>query len=509
MSSSYLLQSGASVASEIEHGVRSCGPHPFSGLVICVTGLSKEARKQVLEVTERLGGRYSPSLHPKCTHLVVQSFRGKKLEHALKHGLKNGLFVVTLGWFVESVRKNVRLCESPYIVHSLAKVGSRIEDWLLNLTATHDSCSAISLKETVMQSGESEGQKLCYSEEKFEINKQCSLLGHSIYIDSDVTSDLRTKVVDAVIQEGAVLVDRWFVGCGASYVVCEVSSIQRYLGHSDNIVSPVWVLKTSKERSMRRCVGLSADVARQVGLMLENLKHATAGQLNTNTISSLRVSQEERLQIVKLSKCGIRNRRARRLRSCEVLLHPINPSILLDSICWSISEPPSRAAVYVDLSKIDSETGKHLLSDEQERVEVEVEDSFSNILRPLSESEKNELILKHHFLTILFPVDRFAEMGPSSRTYFSEKGFTCLQLLEFIYDFYRGNMLDHEIEAAIHTDSRYAEQLRSVYCSESTKDFGSVMYKRIELMGSRKSFEMLKRISGDNNSNVYELQVRA
>ncbi|XVF48785.1 hypothetical protein PTKIN_Ptkin03bG0216600 [Pterospermum kingtungense] len=50
--------------------VRSTGP--FSGLVICVTGLSKEARKQVMEATERLGGRYSPSLHPQCTHLVVQ-----------------------------------------------------------------------------------------------------------------------------------------------------------------------------------------------------------------------------------------------------------------------------------------------------------------------------------------------------------------------------------------------------------------------------------------------------
>ncbi|KAJ6994548.1 hypothetical protein NC653_017378 [Populus alba x Populus x berolinensis] len=50
--------------------VRSHGP--FAGLVICVTGLSKEARKQVMEATERLGGQYSPNLHPQCTHLVVQ-----------------------------------------------------------------------------------------------------------------------------------------------------------------------------------------------------------------------------------------------------------------------------------------------------------------------------------------------------------------------------------------------------------------------------------------------------
>ncbi|KAI3754806.1 hypothetical protein L1987_54597 [Smallanthus sonchifolius] len=42
---------------------------PFSGLIICVTGLSKEARKQVMDATERLGGQYSPHLHPRCTHL--------------------------------------------------------------------------------------------------------------------------------------------------------------------------------------------------------------------------------------------------------------------------------------------------------------------------------------------------------------------------------------------------------------------------------------------------------
>lgn len=52
-------------------------------------------------------------------------------------------------------------------------------------------------------------------------------------------------------------------------------------------------------------------------------------------------------------------------------------------------------------------------------------------------SEKSELILKTNFLTILFPVDRFSEMGPCSRTFFSEKGFTCLQVLDYIHAFYQ------------------------------------------------------------------------
>lgn len=35
---------------------------PFAGLVICVTGLSKEARKQVMDATERLGAMVDASL---------------------------------------------------------------------------------------------------------------------------------------------------------------------------------------------------------------------------------------------------------------------------------------------------------------------------------------------------------------------------------------------------------------------------------------------------------------
>lgn len=126
-----------------------------------------------------------------------------------------------------------------------------------------------------------------------------------------------------------------------------------------------------------------------------------------------------------------------------------------------------------------------------------------------SSAEKTEVIFKDSFLTILYPADRFSEMGPSSRTYFSDSGFTCLQILDYIYRFYQENLPDHEIEVAIHTDSRHADRLRTVYCSKETSDEGCLVFPRIELLGSRKSFEMLKRVNGENNSNVYELMIRA
>nr|GEY21594.1 hypothetical protein [Tanacetum cinerariifolium] len=66
-----------------------------------------------------------------------------------------------------------------------------------------------------------------------------------------------------------------------------------------------------------------------------------------------------------------------------------------------------------------------------------------------------------------------------------------------------------EIELAIHTDSRHADRLRAVYASKEAAEIGYVEIKRIEFLGSRKSFEMLNRVPGENNSNVYELLTRA
>ncbi|XP_074275831.1 uncharacterized protein LOC141599649 isoform X2 [Silene latifolia] len=485
------------------------GDSPFRGLVICVTGLSKEAREQVMEATERLGGTYTPTLHPKCTHLLVHSFRGRKLEHALNHGFRIGLFVVTVRWFVDSVALCARLHESPYSVCNPGKLGMEMGDWFTNSASDYDSCFPIRLN-VLKKPSEKIGEMQRNSEGNFEVLKHSYLLGRSVYIDSDVSNELHSKVVDVAAQEGAVLLNQWFVGCGANYIVCEGSSIQKYLGHCDNIVSPIWFLKTSKERSVLRIVGLSADLARETGLMLKNLQEQDTNKENCHEhvlfSSQSRVSQAERLKIVKRAKCGIRNRRARRLQSCEGPLRPINSSTLLDSICWSISEPTSTVAVFEDslLSKNVSGIQKHILFDGQERLESD--SSFSNLLRPLTESERSELVFRDHFLTILFPVDRFAEMGPSSRTYFSDSGFTCLQLLEFIYDFYQESMSDNEIQVAIHTDSRHAESLRSMYCSDKSQV--GLMYKRIQFLGSRKSFEKLKRVNGDNNSNVYELLIR-
>ncbi|XP_077236394.1 uncharacterized protein LOC143877947 isoform X2 [Tasmannia lanceolata] len=462
---------------------------PFSGLVICVTGLSKEARQQVMAATERLGGQYSPNLHHQCTHLVVQSFGGRKFEHALKHGFKNGLFLVTLGWFVDSVRRNVRLDETLYSVKSVGENGLPMKELnrLVGFTGSEYSCLPTMMNDDSKLSNLARQPHQQSSGKESSRSRESVLANHCIYIDSNISTELQKKVSEAAAREGATFLDHWFVGCSASHVVCEGASIQRYIGHANYIVTPLWMLKSAKENYVQRLVHLSADLARQVGMILENVhsglseqdgKEQGGSQEAPNSRKPLvyrkpNESLEERQQMIGLAKIRVRNRRARRMQLCQTPLRPITPSSLLDSICWSISEPASAACIYTDSSSIDDVSEQHTSMFFDARVDGWDSDaSFQNFSRPLRESDK-------------------------------------MEVLEHIYAFYQENMSADEIDIAIHTDSRHADRLRSIYASKESIKRGSVPFKRIDFLGSRRSFEMLKRISGDSNSNVYELLVRA
>ncbi|CAI0448267.1 unnamed protein product [Linum tenue] len=472
------------VASSAGSGMAAPQNAPFAGLTICVTGLSKEARKQVMEATERLGGQYSPNLHPQF-----------------------------------------RLSESLYAVKNLGDNGVRLDDLnrLVGFTDAENSC---------FPDGVSNSKQFDMTERPAHKHaprkaSSCSndliFSGNAMFVDPDVSNDLKIKVREAASQEGATFLDRWFVGCGASHIVCEEASVQRYLGHTNNLVTPLWVLKTVKEKQVQRLVHISADLARQVATTLENFPHGIAGKGYKENIpqrdseASLgKVRDAERQRVVEVAKQWVRNRRGRRMQTCQTPLRPITPSSLLDSICWSVSEPASTASIYTDcVSSVDvSEENQTSVFYDAKGDGKEDSDqlvaSFANLTRPLTESEKTELVFRNHFLTILFPVDRFSEMGPTSKTFFCDGGFTCLQVLDHIYAFYQENMSVAEIEVAIHTDSRHGDRLRSAYCSKEAAELGYAKFKRIDFLGSRRSFEMLKRVTGDNSSNnVYELLIRA
>ncbi|KAL6846208.1 hypothetical protein ACP4OV_023656 [Aristida adscensionis] len=432
---------------------------PFAGLVICVTGLSKEARTQVKEATERLGGEYSGSLHPKCTHLVVQqqhSFAGRKFEHALKHGPRNGLFVVTLGWFVDCVRRSMRLDESLYSIKNIGENGLPLGEFnrLVGVPVNEKSCLPPMIFQDKACSDITRKQSL-QTPRKEDGHDEFVFINDTIYIDPGISGEMRKKISDAAVREGAKLLEHWFIGCHATYVVCEDASVKRYVGHSDNIVTPLWILKTVKEKNLQRLVHLSSDLARQVATVLENVRTSEVNRklgsipsINSNGLPSTQQEidevHQERQNFVEVAKKEVRDRRARRMQlnscqSCEVPIHPITPATLLDSICWTVSEPTSSASIYTDSSWSDDakeqQSTTYFDANGDGTDQDQSTDSFS---RPLRESEQSELIFKNHFLTILFPIDRFGELGPSSRTFYSNGGFTRIQVLDHIYNFYQG-----------------------------------------------------------------------
>eukprot|EP00897_Mesotaenium_endlicherianum_P010536 jgi/Mesen1/9510/ME000637S08956 len=111
---------------------------PFQGIVVCVTGLLPGERRFAEQATQKLGGQYSAELTPFCTHLVAQissprlferseqyinhKTTGLKYQHAVKHGLKKGLRIVTLAWLVGCSKLRCRLDECNYSIELALRV---------------------------------------------------------------------------------------------------------------------------------------------------------------------------------------------------------------------------------------------------------------------------------------------------------------------------------------------------------------------------------------------------
>jgi len=74
-----------------------------------------------------------------------------------------------------------------------------------------------------------------------------------------------------------------------------------------------------------------------------------------------------------------------------------------------------------------------------------------------------------------------------------------------IYYVEQEHLLPEEISAAIHTDSKHADKLRTIYTSKETDELGYVPMLRFEFLGSRRQFEGLKRISQEPTSHIYDL----
>jgi hypothetical protein len=507
---------------------------PFAGLEICVTGLSKEARKQVQMMTERMGGHYSPDLHGNCTHLVVQSCSGRKFEHALKHGLHRGLYVVTLPWFLNSAKQFERLDESLYSVQQSIPDAITPDNFsgAIGNSSWQNSCIPSSCdlgsayrQNTIASKTRSSGGSIKTSASTPRTphstyttqtsNTKTVLSGARFYVDPALPEDLQAKVQEAVESWGATCVEIFSKNNNTTHVVCGPNSLSKYIGLNLHLVSPMWVL-SARDGFPLRCVQYSADLARNVADLLSVkdsntlLKSSTKSYGRPANARTADAHLRDRQEKASAAKAGVRRRRGPRMQPCRTLPRPTTPITLLESICWAVTDTPAAAEMYTDRSgKVtleNGDTGNGYEDDHSQYRELGKRDSSKEFYtRVLSESEKRTIVFRGAFLTILFPIDRFSELGPSSRTFFSEGGFSREQIIELIHSFYQELLSPEEINAAIHTDSKHADRLRATYTSEEVDELGYVPMLRAEFLGSRRHFEGLKRIGQEPTSSIYEL----
>lgn len=80
------------------------------------------------------------------------------------------------------------------------------------------------------------------------------------------------------------------------------------------------------------------------------------------------------------------------LQTCQTPIRPITPTNLLDSICWSLSDPTSAASIYTDSFSVEDNTENHTsIFFDAKGDGKDSEASFSNSTRPLTERFVNSL----------------------------------------------------------------------------------------------------------------------
>ncbi|KAL9449738.1 hypothetical protein AB3S75_011629 [Citrus x aurantiifolia] len=86
---------------------------PFSGLMICVTRIPADERKEMEKLIVQNGGKYSPELTKKCTHLICDTPEGDKFKVAKRWG---HIHIINRKWFDQSMARRACLNEESYTV---------------------------------------------------------------------------------------------------------------------------------------------------------------------------------------------------------------------------------------------------------------------------------------------------------------------------------------------------------------------------------------------------------
>ncbi|VVB04860.1 unnamed protein product [Arabis nemorensis] len=137
--------------------------------------------------------------------------------------------------------------------------------------------------------------KLCTVQgTEFTGSKDLALSGYSVFIDPDSSSMVSELYIPSLTA----------------------ASVQRYLGHSSDLVSPLWIHKMLEEKPTQTLVRMSADLARDLRTMLENLMKESCRECvpqDASMLAKRTTTCKERQKIVESAKKAVTNRDAKAL----------------------------------------------------------------------------------------------------------------------------------------------------------------------------------------------------
>ncbi|KAH9757172.1 transcription coactivator [Citrus sinensis] len=171
---------------------------PFSGLMICVTRIPADERKEMEKLIVQNGGKYSPELTKKCTHLICDiSFtiyflnfpytpEGDKFKVAKRWG---HIHIINRKWFDQSMARRACLNEESYTVQD-SSVSSK-KTVMGSLTKQHSQVKVIGNALPAPSSMATESNLLSVSCTGFadqDLEATCSQSMPSMYMDAPVVS---------------------------------------------------------------------------------------------------------------------------------------------------------------------------------------------------------------------------------------------------------------------------------------------------------------------------------
>ncbi|XP_052296434.1 uncharacterized protein LOC102622944 isoform X2 [Citrus sinensis] len=159
---------------------------PFSGLMICVTRIPADERKEMEKLIVQNGGKYSPELTKKCTHLICDTPEGDKFKVAKRWG---HIHIINRKWFDQSMARRACLNEESYTVQD-SSVSSK-KTVMGSLTKQHSQVKVIGNALSAPSSMATESNLLSVSCTGFadqDLEATFSQSMPSMYMDAPVVS---------------------------------------------------------------------------------------------------------------------------------------------------------------------------------------------------------------------------------------------------------------------------------------------------------------------------------